>query len=126
MVVFPGGEAGDDRTVPFDIVNIGNPLTTPACAAIFVGGGQFAIAIGAHGKDELLPLHQLFEAACRHRRFAFLLWLPRGKAQIILALFLLGADTVKNGKRDYLIVLLQCPAPNTCRGEALKLDRKSA
>src|SRR3546814_2247536 len=73
MIVFPGGEAGDDRTVPFDIVDIGDPLTTPACAAIFVGGGQFAIAISAHGKDELLPLHQLFEAAGRHRRFAFLL-----------------------------------------------------
>src|SRR3546814_1029012 len=91
MIVFPGGEAGDDRTVPFDIVDIGDPLTTPACAAIFVGGGQFAIAISAHGKDELLPLHQLFEAAGRHRRFAFLLRLPGGKAQIILALLLLGA-----------------------------------
>src|SRR3546814_3493798 len=70
--------------------------------------------------DLLLPLHQLFEAACRHRRFAFLLRLPGGKAQIILALLLLGADPVKNGKRDYLIVLLQRHAPNTCRGAALE------
>src|SRR3546814_1689990 len=69
--------------------------------------------------DLLLPLHQLFEAAGRHRRFAFLLRLPGGKAQIILALLLLGADPVKNGKRDYPIVLLQRHAPNTCRGAAL-------
>src|SRR3546814_3399781 len=39
---------------------------------------------------------------------------------IILALFLLCADPAKNGKRDYLIVLLQCHAPNTCRGAALE------
>src|SRR3546814_14933192 len=54
------------------------------------------------------------------RRFAFRLRLPGGKAQIILALLLLGADPVKNGKRDYLIVLLQRHAPNTCRGAALE------
>src|SRR3546814_12744451 len=101
MIVFPGGEAGDDRTVPFDIVDIGDPLTTPACAAIFVGGGQFAIAISAHGKDELLPLPQLFEAAGRHRRFAFLLRLPGGKAQILLALPLLCAAPVTLRNRDY-------------------------
>src|SRR3546814_6193458 len=55
-----------------------------------------------------------------YRLFAFLLRLPGGKAQIILALLLLGADPLKNAKRDYLIVLLQRHAPNPCRGAALE------
>src|SRR3546814_9613286 len=79
-------EAGDDRAVAADIVDIGDALAAAAGTAIFIGRRQLAIAIGADGEDELFAPRQLCETLVGHRVGAVLLRLPRGEAQIILEL----------------------------------------
>src|SRR3546814_6761486 len=98
-------EACDDRAVAADIVDIGDALAAAAGTAIFIGRRQLAIAIGADGEDELLAPSQLCETLVGHRVGAVLLRLPRGEAQIILALVLLAnAAEVEDRKRDELVV----------------------
>src|SRR3546814_15971329 len=103
-------ETGDDRAVAADIVDVGDALTTAAGAAIFISRRQLAIAIGADGEDELLAPCQLGEALLRHRRRAVLLRLPRGEAQIILALLLAAhAPALADQQRDHLVPVLRTP-----------------
>ncbi len=54
MIAVARGEAGDNRAVTRDIVDVGDALTAAAGAAIVVGRRQLAIAVGADGEDELL------------------------------------------------------------------------
>src|SRR3546814_14905008 len=66
--------------------------------------------MGADGEDELLAPCQLGEALLRHRRRAVLLRLPRGEAQIILALLLVAhAAAMGDRQRDDLVVVLREP-----------------
>src|SRR3546814_11811508 len=66
--------------------------------------------MGADGEDELLAPCQLGEALLRHRRRAVLLRLPRGEAQIILALLLVAhAAAMEDRQRDDLVVVLREP-----------------
>src|SRR3546814_4035465 len=65
--------------------------------------------------DTLFPYTTLFrsqlgEALLRHRRRAVLLRLPRGEAQIILALLLVAhAAAMEDRQRDDLVVVLREP-----------------
>src|SRR3546814_8646881 len=103
MIAMPRRESGDDGAVAADIVDIGDALPAAPGAAIVIGGGQLAIAIGADGEDELFLRGQFDEAFRAHLRRSFLLRLPRGEAQIIVALLLIGARAVTDGERDDII-----------------------
>src|SRR3546814_16338964 len=75
---------------------------------LFIGRRQLAIAIGADGEDELFAPRQLCETLVGHRVGAVLLRLPRGEAQIILALVLIAhAAAVEDRQRDARVVLLR-------------------
>src|SRR3546814_9332673 len=72
MIAMPRRESGDDGAVAADIVDIGDALPAAPGAAIVIGGGQLAIAIGADGEDELFLRGQFDEAFRAHLRRSFL------------------------------------------------------
>src|SRR3546814_13475687 len=61
-------EAGDDGAVAADIVDIGDPLTAATGAAIFIGRGDLAIAVGADGEDELFACGKFCHSLAGRRR----------------------------------------------------------
>ena len=63
-----GREAGDDRAVALEIVDIGDALAAAVGAAIFVGRAALAVAVGADGEDELLGRRELGHPLGRERR----------------------------------------------------------
>src|SRR3546814_12246671 len=64
-------EAGDDRAVAADIVDIGDALAAAAGTAIFIGRRQLAIAIGADGEDERVAPRKLRETIVEIGRAAW-------------------------------------------------------
>src|SRR3546814_19355978 len=88
------GEAGDDGAVAADIVDIGDPLTAATGAAIFIGRGDLAIAVGADGEDELFACGKFCHSLAGQRRFV-LVFLPRPGAPMGSPTPNLGADAVE-------------------------------
>ena len=96
-------EAGYHRTIAGDIVDIGDTLTAAAGAAVFIGRGHLAIAIGADSEDELLTFRHFGNAVCGKFGFAFAIALPRRKFEVLLALFGRSSDSVEDRERDNLV-----------------------
>ena len=105
-------EAGNNRAIAGNIINIGNPLTATARPAIFIGAGAFAIAIGADRENELLPLRH-FRHAFRRQGGGVLILFPRGRAQICFPLFLARARAAEDGKRHDFVAILQAHPAHT-------------
>src|SRR5690606_13008404 len=92
-----------------------------AGAAVLVGRAELAVAVAAYRQDELLLGDELGEAFRRHLRLGFLVRLPRGVAQVILALLLvLHPSTVENRQGYDFVAVIHRHAAHSGAGAALE------
>src|SRR3546814_8375731 len=86
-----GGEAGDDRAVAGDVVDVGDALAAAVGAAVFEGAAALAVAVGADGENEFLGVGELQHPLGAEGGLVLIL-LPRCGAEMGVAFFCRGVE----------------------------------